>query len=86
MRTLLIAVVLYQCLMARLTTVDDACVSRKRRLDGLELYRVPLVHNVTTSTPATIAERVRSCELACRSRLDDKTDIYNCSLRCQAMR
>lgn len=73
------------CSMARLTTASDACVSRKRRLDGLELYRVPLVHNATSPTPSD-ADRLRSCTSACRSRLDDKTDIFNCSLRCQAMR
>jgi len=69
-----------KCMEATLLTTDDACMARKKRLDQLQLFRVPLPEKSNTTMP------VLSCKDGCEARLIKKADIDLCVATCMKMR
>jgi len=70
-----------KCMEATLVTTDDACMSRKKRLDQLELFRVPLPEK-----SGGLIEPVLSCKDGCATRLIKQSDIDACVKTCAGMR
>lgn len=68
-----------QCSVAEYSVVasggGDRCKERARRLDGLQLYRVPLPSEARKDDPA--------CTAACKARLANADEVAECARRCE---
>lgn len=69
-----------KCMEATLLTTDDACAARKKRLDRLELFRVPLPAKSGAVAPAV------ACKDGCEQHLIKQSDIDACVKTCTGMR